>query len=562
MVAFRVVLMVLAGLACLAGPAEAAKPKKKKPPPPLKVQLLSVNDFHGHLEPTQTISRTGDPLDRVPAGGAEYLAANLRKLRARMRHTVFVASGDLIGGSPLLSSLFHDEPSIEMFNKLGLWVSSVGNHEFDEGQAELLRMQHGGCHPDDGCGDGNGFTGAKFRYLAANVTRKSDGKPFFPPYAIRKIQGVKIGFIGETTKLTPHMISPTASAGLRFRDEAQTANHYARVLKHKGVRAIVLLLHEGGRPAKGVKDFSPNSCPSITGRVLDIIRETSPAVDLFLTGHSHVPYNCVIGGRRVTSAGAYGRLITRVKLQLSRRTGEVQHIDAYNWVVGQDVPPAPDMTAMLARYDRIAGPMIGRLVGRLAHSAGRGRDRSGQSRMGSLVADAQRQSTGAAAAFVNGGMIRAGLPRGDITYGRAFTSQPFGTSLVTLTLSGSQIHELLRQQWCGRASQNILMVSAGVTYSWSRSAAKLLTGAPCDKSSADPIIDLRINGIAVQPWMAFRVTVNSSVGGGGGGFGVLHGGRDPVDGSNDVDALADYLGSSLTGPPIEPPVRDRITRVP
>jgi 5'-nucleotidase len=560
MVAFRAVLIVIAGLACLAAPAQA-KPKKK-PKPPLKVQLLSVNDFHGHLDGSQYISRTGDPLDRVPAGGAEYLATNLRKLRARMRHTVFVAAGDLIGGSPLLSSLFHDEPSIEMFNKLGLWVSSVGNHEFDEGQAELLRMQHGGCHPEDGCRDGNGFAGAKFRYLAANVTRKSDGKPFFPPYAIRTIRGVKIGFIGETTKLTPHMISPTASAGLRFRDEAQTANHYARILTKKGVHAIVLLLHEGGRPAKGVEEFSPNSCPRLRGRILDIVRETSPAVDLFLTGHSHVPYNCAIGGRRVTSAGAYGKLITRIKLQLNRRTGEVQHVDAYNWVVGQDVPPAPDMTALLAPYDRIAGPVRSRLVGHMARGAGRGRDWSGESRMGNLVADAQRASTGAAAAFVNNGMIRAGLPRGDITYGRAFTSQPFGTSLVTMTMSGSQIHELLRQQWCGRTSQNVLMVSSTVSYAWSGAAARLLTGAPCDRSSADPIIDLRINGVLVQPWMAFRVTVNSSVGGGGGGFGVLHTGKDPVDGADDVDALADYLGSSLTGPPVEPPTRDRIKRVP
>jgi 5'-nucleotidase len=373
---------------------------------------------------------------------------------------------------------------------------------------------------------------------------------------------VKIGFIGETTKMTPRMISPTASDGLRFRDEALTANHYARILTKKGVRAIVLLLHEGGRPAKGVEEYTPNSCPGIRGRVVDIVKATSPAVDLFLTGHSHVPYNCVIGGRHVTSAGAYGRLITRIKLELSRKTGEVQHVDARNWVVGQDVQPAPDMAALLSRYDRIAGPVRNRLVGRLSRSAGRVRDWSGESRIGNLVADAQRSTTGAAVAFVNNGMIRAGLPAGDVTYGRAFTSQPFGTTLVTMTLSGSQIHELLRQQWCGRQHQNVLMVSSTVSYSWSKAAAKLLTGAPCDKSSADPIIDLRINGVPVQPWMAFRVTVNSSVGGGGGGFGVLHSGTDPVDGGDDVDALAGYLGSSLTGPPIESPTRDRIKRVP
>jgi 5'-nucleotidase len=139
--------MMVIGLAWLAGPAEAAK--KKRPPKPVDVQLLGINDFHGHLDPLQngTITRTGDPADRVPAGGAEYLASHLRNLRHRNKNTVFVAAGDLIGGSPLLSSLFHDEPTIELMNKLGLFVTSVGNHEFDEGQAELRRMQRGGCHP-------------------------------------------------------------------------------------------------------------------------------------------------------------------------------------------------------------------------------------------------------------------------------------------------------------------------------------------------------------------------------------------------------------------------------
>jgi 5'-nucleotidase len=560
MVAYRLVLMVIVGLALTAGPVQAA-PKKKRPPKPVEIQLLGINDFHGHLDPalSGTISRTGDPLDRVPAGGAAYLATHLRMLRHRNPHTLFVAAGDLIGGSPLLSSLFHDEPTIELMNKLGLWVSSVGNHEFDEGQAELRRMQRGGCHPRDGCRDGNGFKGARFRYLAANVVRKSTGRHFFPPFAIRKIAGVKIGFIGMTTKATPSFLSPRSSAGLRFRDEALTANHYARILKRRGVRAIVVLLHEGGFAIR--RNVSPDGCPGLSGPIGDIVRHTTKDVDLFLTGHTHVAYNCVIDGRRVTAAGSYGRLITKVELQISRRTGEVEHVDARNWVVGQDVPPAPDITRLIARYNRFAAPVRDRLVGRMARRAGRTRDPSGEMKMGNLVADAQLAATGSDVAFVNPGIVRAGLPAGTITYGRAFTSQPFGTTLVTLTMSGSQIRELLKQQWCGRTAPNILQPSANVRYAWSRATVAHVLGVPC-ADAPDPILDLQINGAPVADTAAYRVTVNSSLASGGDRFTVLHTGSDPFDGGGDADALATYLQPTLDGEPLVPPARDRITLVP
>ncbi len=559
MVVLRVVLMVIVGLAWWAGPAEAAK--KKRPPKPVEVQLLAINDFHGHFDPTLsgTITRTGDPADRVPAGGAAYLAAHIRNLRRRNKNTVFVAAGDLVGGSPLLSSLFHDEPTIELMNRLGLFVSAVGNHEFDEGQAELRRMQRGGCHPQDGCRDGNGFAGAKFRYLAANVVKKRTGKRFFPPFAIRKIGGVKIGFIGMTTKATPSFLSPSAAAGLRFRGEALTANHYARILKKRGVNAIVVLLHEGGFAIR--PDVSPNGCPGLSGPIKDIVKHTTRDVDLFLTGHTHVAYNCIVDGRHVTSAGSYGRLITKVEMQIGRRSGEVQHVDTRNWVVGQDVPPAPDISTLINHYTRFAAPLRDRLVGRLARRAGRTKDPSGEMKMGNLVADAQRAATGATVAFVNPGVVRAGLPAGTITYGRAFTTQPFGTTLVTLTMAGSQIHEMLRQQWCGRSAPNILQPSANVHYSWSRATAKQMLNRSC-AAAPDPIIDLTINGVPMEPNAAYRVTVNSSLANGGDRFSVIHGANDPTDGDADADALADYLEPTLQTAPLEPPARDRITLVP
>jgi 5'-nucleotidase len=555
---------LLALLATLAAAAPAAAQqqhkKKKHRAKPVTVQLLSINDFHGHLDPTQsgTVSRTGDPEDRVPAGGAAYLAAHIRLLRHRNPHTLFVAAGDLVGGSPLLSSLFHDEPAIELMNKLHLFVSAVGNHEFDEGQTELRRMQHGGCHPTDGCRDGNGFAGAKFRYLAANVTVKRTGKPFFPPFAVRKIAGVKIGFIGMTLKGTPLLLSPAASAGLRFRDEATTANKYARILRRRGVRAIVVLLHQGDFPIHS--DVGVDGCPGLKGPLGDSVRHTTRDVDLFLTAHTHQAYNCLIGGRRVIQGSSYGRVIAKVELDIGRKTGEVRAVRARNWVVGQDIKPAPDVARMVARYSRIAAPIRDRIVGRLARRAGRTRDPSGESRMGNLVADAQRAATGSTIAFVNPGIVRAGLPGGDVTYGRAFTAQPFGTKLVTMTLTGTQLRGLLEQQWCGREMPNVLYTS-GVTYTWSSAAARRETASRCD-GVASPVTDLRVNGQPVFDYQAFRVTVNSSIASGGDRFTILHTGTGPADGDDDVDVLAAHLAPSLSGAPLMPPARDRITRVP
>jgi 5'-nucleotidase len=550
---------LIAALTALAaaGPADAKKPK----PRPLAVQLLGFNDFHGHLEPTTpgAISRTGDPADRVPAGGAEYFATQVRLLRRRNPNTLLVSAGDLIGGSPLLSSLFHDEPTIEAMNKLGLYVNAVGNHEFDEGPAELLRMARGGCHPADGCGDGTGFAGAKFRFLAANVERRATGKLIFPPYAIRRFDGIPIGFIGLTLQGTPTYIGVQYGAQLRFRDEALTINRNVRRLKRRGVRAIVVLLHEGGFPLRA--GASPDDCPGLSGPLQPIIRRTSPEVDLFLTGHTHAAYNCVIDGRRVTSAGSYGRLLTRVELTISRRSHDVQRVSARNWVVGQDVMRAPDMTALIEHYSHFAAPLRDRLIGRTAARIGRLRDPSGESKMGNVVADAQREATGTAAAFVNPGVVRAGLPAGEITFGRAFQTQPFGTSLVTMTMSGGQLHDLLKQQWCGRDTRDILQVSSTVTYTWSAAVADSITGKPC-ASAADPVSDLRIAGDPVQPWEAFRITVNTSLTSRTNHFTILHTGSEPKDGPGDTDALEQHLTPSLTGAPLVPPARDRINRMP
>jgi 5'-nucleotidase len=326
----------------------------------------------------------------------------------------------------------------------------------------------------------------------------------------------------------------------------------------RGVRAIVVLLHQGDFPIQS--EVGVDGCPGLKGPLGDIVRHTTRDVDVFLTAHTHQDYNCMIGGRPVVQAASYGRVIAKVDLDIARRTGEVKAVRARNWVVGQDVKPAPDVTRMVARYARIAAPIRDRLVGRLARRAGRTRDPSGESRMGNLVADAHRAATGSTIAFVNPGIVRAGLPAGDVTYGRAFTAQPFGTRLVAMTLTGAQLRGLLEQQWCGRETPDVLYTS-GITYTWSSAAARRETGSRCD-GVATPVSDLKVDGQPVFDYQAFRVTVNSSIASGGDRFTILHTGTGPTDGDDDVDVLAAYLASSLSGAPLMPPARDRITRVP
>jgi 5'-nucleotidase len=551
---------VLAALT-LAAPA-AAQERDDKPPKPLKpvrVQLLGINDFHGHLQSTTPGTIVRRPDERFPAGGIEYLATHVRTLRERARYTFTVASGDLVGASPLLSSLFHDEPTIEAMNALGLDVAAVGNHEFDEGVMELRRLKRGGCHPIDGCADGTPYEGADFPFLAANVLRRGKPRPIFPPYAIREIGPVKIGFIGLTLEGTPDLISPDFSRYLTFRDEARTINRYARELKRRGVRAIVVLLHEGGF-THGVGGL--NSCPGISGPVRKIVRRTTRDIDAFLTGHSHQVYNCTMWGRRVTSAASYGRLLTRLQLQLDRRTGEVEHIRSRNWVIGQWVPPAPDMTGLIARYRTFAAPLGDRVIGRLAGSASRYRDDSDESRMGNLVADAQQEAAGSDAAFIRPGQVRAGLAAGRVSFASAFMTQPFGTSIVSMTLTGAQVLNLLKEQWCERSKRReILQVSGDVSYTWSASAGRAIRGKPC-ATSPNPVTNLTIGGEPVDPARAYRITVNSAMAGRTDAYPTLAQGTARSGGPQDIEALEGHLEPSVTGAPQAPPETDRLERVP
>jgi 5'-nucleotidase len=546
-----------------------------KPSHTVNVQILAINDFHGNLEPIPSTSSSGR-VETTPAGGAEYLATHIANLRALNPNTVVVSAGDLIGASPLLSALFHDEPTIEAFNEIGLDFNAVGNHEFDEGLAELLRMQEGGCHPEDGCLDGDDFAGADFEFLAANVVyadeeaRHGNGhghnKPdtIFPAYKIKKFNNVKVAFIGMTLEGTPTIVTPSGVAGLQFLDEAQTVNDLIPALKRKGVETIVVLIHEGG------VQTSPapyNGCVGISGPIVDIVNNLNDEVDVVISGHTHQPYNCVLDGKIVTSAFSFGRLVTKVDLTIDRRSGEVVTMTADNRIVTRDVPLNPAITALIDKYRTLSAPLANRIIGQISADITRTANAAGESALGDVIADAQLDATNdpgfgdAVVAFMNPGGIRAdllyaGSPAGEgdgnVTYNESFTVQPFGNSLVTMTLTGAQIDTLLEQQFigCGQTANRILQVSNGFTYSWSAS------GAACEK--VDPA-SIMINGVVVDPAASYRVTVNSFLADGGDNFAVLRSGSDRLGGDVDTDALENYLTIFA---PVSPGPQNRITLIP
>jgi 5'-nucleotidase len=526
---------------------------------PVELRILAINDFHGNLRPPPGGIRITDPDDRskkitVPAGGSEHMATLIKQLRQGHKNTIFVAAGDLIGASPFLSAMFHDEPTIESMSMMGLELASVGNHEFDEGKEELLRMQNGGCHPTDKCQGPHPFAGAKFHYLAASTIDKSTGKTIFPPYEIREFDGIPVAFIGLTLKGTPGIVSPVSVAGLEFRDEADTVNALVPELKARGVEAIVVLIHEGGFPTG---DY--NECPGISGPIVDIVKKFDRAVDVVISGHTHQAYVCEIDGRLVTSGDKYGTLVTAIDLKLDPATRDVVSARADNVIVRTGVYASdPEQTALLESYDRLAAPIANRRAGSITETLSRTPNEAGESTLGDIIADAQLAATraeadgGAVMAFTNPGGIRTDVAKkqdGAVTYADIFASQPFRNQLVTLTLTGSEIKDMLEQQWLDPKRPRILQVSKGFSYAWD-GAKPLGERVPADRMS--------LNGQRIDPAANYRVTVNNYLAVGGDGFTVLKQAKALQFGGFDAEALYAYVGANS---PIAPAPPDRILRI-
>jgi 5'-nucleotidase len=556
----------------LAVPAATSAAKPDKPAKTVDLQLLAINDFHGNLEPpTGSGGRVGGTEANGNAGGVEYLATHIRALEATSPHTLEVAAGDLIGASPLLSAAFHDEPTIEAMNALGLDVTSVGNHEFDEGVDELLRMQNGGCHPVDGCQDGDGFAGAAFQFLAANVVYKNSGEPIFPAYVVKTVASAKIGFIGLTLEGTPLIVTQSGIANVNFLDEAATINAATAELKAQGVHTIVVLLHEGGAQSVALSPSSINTCTGMSGAIVDIVGNLDPDVDMVISGHTHNAYNCLLPNSAdapipVTSAASFGRLVTDIDLTIDRDTDQPTSIAVNNHIVTRDVALDPTETTIVNKYRTAVAPIANRVVGSITADITRTGSPAGESALGDVIADAQLADSvgiGAQLAFMNPGGIRADLVfteisggelPGQVTYGEAFKVQPFNNLVATEDLTGAQIQTILNQQWAactppGRSGNAtvILQVSAGFTYSYDSLLA-----------CGSRISNMALNGVPIDLAATYRVTMNNFLADGGDSFPEFKNGTNRVTRGFDVDAFANYLGANA---PVAPGPQDRITKI-
>ena len=566
----------------------------------VRLDLLAINDFHGNLDKIPATSSSGR-INNTPAGGVEYLARHLDNLRSQAAangaNTITVAAGDLIGASPLLSAAFHDEPTIEAMNDIGLQIASVGNHEFDEGYKELLRMQNGGCIDDGPNGQNNQnscpdhtFQGANFQYLASNVKyaagQPNAGKTIFPAYKIQKVKGIKVGFIGMTLKDTPTIVTKSGVEGLEFTDEVETANALVPTLQKQGVKAIVVLLHQGVVPSDPT---AYDGCTGVSGPALAIAQNLSPQIDAVISGHTHQPYNCTVQDpagqpRLLTSASSFGRMITDVHLLLDPKTQDVVRPAAYaqnKIVTNTDVQPVPALTDLVNLYKGLVSDIANAVIGHIAPSGtpnqviSRAADTNGgDSPLGNLIADAQKLDAsvippGGSApviGFMNPGGIRADLIEdgsGNVTYGAAFTVQPFNNYDVSMDLTGQQILDLLEQQWDGgnAAPNNKILQVSGISYTWDasnaadNSARAVVPGSVMVDADRDPNTPM----VPLDPSATYRVVCNSFLSDGGDNFGVFAGGQNKYFGGLDIDALSTYLTAH---DPYVPTTTDRITQQP
>jgi 5'-nucleotidase len=556
---------------------DASAPRSRR----VAVKILGINDFHGQLSAGKLVSKR-------PVGSAGVLAAYLKgSSAAAPANTLLVHAGDHVGASPASSALLQDEPAVSFLNLLanrhcrhlevedrgGIggreedddrfegWMDprcnlagSVGNHEFDEGIAELQRLLGGGNHAKGPFLE-SPWRGARYPTLAANVVDAKTGRPVLPPYVVKRVDGVPLAFIGVVLKETPTIVTPTGVAGLRFLDEADAVNSYVPELRRRGVRAIVVLIHQGGSQ----KSYTGATDPAgtVSGAIVDIVKRLDDEVDLVVSGHTHSFLNAILKNQNgkamlVTQAFSAGTAYADIDLEIDRETRDVVKKTASivtTWAdAGPGLTPDPAAAALTLAAETKVAPLVNQLIGTATTALPAAGGPSGESLLGDLIADAQRAAVpGADFAFMNPGGIRADLAAGPVTWGNLFAIQPFGNSLVALTLTGDQVRQLLEQQWQGQPFPRILQIS-GLSYTWD--------GA---KPVGSRVVEIRKGGALLDPAASYRVVVNNFMAAGGDNFTVLVGGLNPAGGAQDIDALIAWVKSLPQ--PFGPPDGGRISRL-
>ena len=512
---------------------------------PVTINLVAMNDFHGNIEASRYVPTGADGAKEkaLRAGGLEAVAAALQAWRKEDPELLFVSAGDLVGGSPAMSSLWADEPTIEAMNMLDLRASAVGNHEFDAGRKELLRQQHGGCdspRPAKACQMSKDFKGAKFTYLAANVIDSATGKPFIPAFRIEQVKGVKVGLVGVVLQGADSVVMASGIAGLKFGDEAEAINKAVPAMRAQGADVIVALVHEGGTTKEA--PLQPG-CTGLEGAIVDIARKLDPAIKLVISGHTHQGFLCQVDGRTVTQAATAGHLLTRISMKVDPRTDTVSDLQASNVVMTPDLYPAdPRIAAFVAKVKEGSRAALARPMAKLGSAPVlRKKNEAGESALGGVIADAVLAATreqGAQIGFMNEGGIRKDLEAGEdkvASFGQTQAVLPFGNTLVVMDLTGAQLRTLLEQQWARPAASDtsMLQVSQGFSYQWDE---KRPVGSRVVPGS------ITLNGVAIEDGKTYRVVANNFLAEGGDNFPEFaKGGKRVETGLLDLDAFTDYL---------------------
>lgn len=558
-------------------------PAASFPAQPQEVHILAFNDFHGNLEPPKRFIEAPATADnpnptRIPVGGVSYFADAIQKLRQKYPQHIVISAGDLVGASPLASSLFLDESTIDIMNDIQIDLNVMGNHEFDRGTQELLRLKNGGCQQFTStrpCQINPNFSGAHFDFLAANVTLKSNPKQtLFPAYKIKTYAGIPIAFIGVALDSTPEIVSPSAIQDVEFHDEAETVNALIPQLKKQGIEAFVVVVHDGFNTST---PFNQKTCDGLNGAFRQVLDHLDSVVDVVITAHTHQSYICdyplsAQSSILVTSAGQYGTLITDITLQLDPQTRDisrkyaqqipiqseaytsgtttVQLTDAY-----EKFNPTPRIENILNQYRQAVNVIASRVVGRATQSISHTPTQSGESPLGNLVADSQQYAAlkmnpqGSDFALMNPGGVRADLMINDqqqITFGSIYAVQPFGNALVTLSLTGKQIRNLLEQQWSGANASfhKILQPSKELRYQYH-----------LDPSISPRASQITVSGQPLDDQRVYRVTVNSFIADGGDNFIIFKEGTHRSGAGQDINAFEQYIQQYS---PLVIPATDRI----
>ncbi|SEN63447.1 5'-nucleotidase [Mesobacillus persicus] len=508
------------------------KQKKEKPPAAnnryKQIQLLAINDLHGQLNVTRRVGGK-------PAGRVDYLAAYLKQRQAENeKNTLLIHTGDMVGASPPVSALLQDEPTIRILNKLNFDIGTVGNHEFDEGRNELQRLIQGGTHEQTG-----DFAGSEFPWVVANVVDENTGNPVLPPYKVIKVNGMPIAFIGVVYSETPSIVVPSGVAGLKFTDEVEAINRYIPELKEQGVRSIIVLAHNPG--SSSVNGDNPS------GELVDIANGVDDEVDIIYGAHNHAYMNSMVDNKLLVQSYSYGTAFSDVDIEIDPKTKDIVTKRAEIITTFQGgMEPDPEISDLLTNYEAAVEPIVNRVVGSAATHLTALRNDNGESVMGNLVADAQRQAMKTDIALMNPGGIRADIDEGDITWGEVYTVQPFNNDLVKMTMTGQQIRDVLNQQW---GTNTTMLQISGFTYTWDGR-----------QPSGQRIVSIQLpDGSEMDSNQTYTVTANSFLAGGGDGFTVFTKAQNKEIGPVDLDALVDFISNQPQ--PFSYSIDDRIQKV-